>query len=100
MKNLNIKDIPTKLQPLLQKVRQYIVLIYIVVFALALSFLVFRINILAQSEPSEDAIAEKLKGVKRPKIDQSAIDKIEALKDTNVEVQTLFKQARENPFQE
>ncbi len=97
---MNIKDIPSKIQPQIQKLRQYIVMIFLVFMAIIFGFLVFRISTLAQSEPSEDAVAEKLKDVRRPKIDQSAVDKIQQLEGTNVEVQSLFKQARDNPFQE
>lgn len=97
---LDIKAISNKVQPFVQRVRREIVLIFILTLALVFAFLLYRINMLAQSEPSETAVQEKLKGVKRPKIDQSAIDKIQALESTNVETSTLFKQARDNPFQE
>lgn len=96
----NIKDLSNKLQPLVQKARRYIILIFILSLALVFGFLLIRIGMLAESEPSQTAIDEKLTSVKRPKVDQNAIDKIKQLEETNVEVQSLFNQARDNPFQE
>lgn len=98
--NLSLKDIPKKLTPLFQASMRYLTLIVIVFFVAIYSFLVIRINNLAQSEPSDDAVAEKLQTVQRPRLDQSAVNKIEQLEDQNIEVQTLFKEARQNPFSE
>ncbi len=98
--NIDIKQITTKLQMLLQKARKYIVLIFIVGLALMFGFLIIKIKGYADLEPTEEAVTEKLTAVQRPKIDQKAILKIEQLEDQNVEVQSLFKQARDNPFSE
>lgn len=98
--NIELKALPNKLLPLLAAVRRYLILIFIVFFVGAYGFLVFRINALASSEPSDDAVAERLQSVKRPKIDQSAVDKIQQLEGQNIEVQTLFQEARQNPFSE
>lgn len=97
---IDIKKITSKLGNVFQKIRKYSVFVFFVVILLIFSFLVFRINILARTEPSEDAVNEKLQTIKRPKIDQDSIDKLQALQDNSVEVQTLFQQARENPFHE
>jgi hypothetical protein len=98
--NFEAKDIPKKLMPLLQKATKYLVPIFLIFFVSIYAFLIFRVSTMARSEPDEDAIAEKLNTVKRPKIDQNAIDKIENLEDTNIQVQTLFNEARQNPFAE
>ncbi len=100
MKSLDLKNPISKIVPLLRTVRQYLSLILIVTFVGAYSFLVYRINMLARSEPAEDAVAEKLQSVKQPKIDQSAVEKINQLQDQNIEVKALFDQARQNPFTE
>lgn len=97
---LDIKNITGKLSGLLQKLKGYSVFIFVVFILLVFSFLVFRINMLARIEPSDDAVAAKLQTTKRPKIDQDSIDKLQALQDNSVEVQTLFQQARNNPFHE
>jgi hypothetical protein len=64
------------------------------------SFIVFRINSLITAEPTDEQIIEKLQTVQRPKIDQVSIDKINQLSDNSVEVKAIFKEARQNPFQE
>ena len=64
------------------------------------SFIVLRINLLNRSEPTDDAVSEKLQSVQRPKIEPELLKKIQNLQDQNVEVQSLFKQARDNPFSE
>ncbi len=98
--NIEVKNIPSYLRGLVLKARRYLPITFIVVAALVYGWLIFRINVLNRREPSEDAVAEKLQTAKRPKIDQSIIDKINELEDNSTEVQTLFKDARTNPFQE
>ena len=51
-------------------------------------------------EPTAAEIEEKLQTVQRPKIDQAVLDKIELLQGQNIEVRSLFDQARKNPFSE
>ena len=100
MKNISLKDLPAKLMPLLETGKRYLALVFLMLFLAGYGFLVFRINSLAQSEPSDDAVAEKLQTTQRPRIDQNAVDKIEDLKEQNVQAQTLFEEARQNPFAE
>lgn len=98
--NFDLKELPAKFLPLLAVLRRYAVLIFILCFLGVYVFLVMRINSLSQVEPGEDLVAERLSESKQLKIDQSAVDKIKQLQGQNVEVQTLFKQARDNPFSE
>ncbi len=100
MKEFTPKKLAEKIKPLFRFLKRYAVLIFIVAIVGIYGFLVFRINSLVQTEPSEDAVTEKLQNVKRPKIDQSAIDKIQQLQGQNIEVKSLFDQARNNPFSE
>jgi hypothetical protein len=98
--SLDLDTIKSKLAPILHRLQQYMVLIFILGFLGIYGFLIFRINILAGSEPSDEAVAEKLNTVQRPRVDQQAVDKIDQLQAQNIEVQTLFNQARSNPFVE
>lgn len=98
--NLEVKDIIAKLEPLVKNLRHYLVLGFILAVVMAYSFLVFRINTLASQEPDEDAVTERLKTVQRPKIDEDALSKIERLEDQNIQIRTLFQDARDNPFVE
>jgi hypothetical protein len=97
---LDFKDLPAKLAPILEAVKHYLSFATVIGFIGIYSFLVFRINTLARSDPSEDAVTEKLQTVKQPKIDRSAVEKLEQLEDQNIEVKTLFDNARQNPFAE
>lgn len=98
--NLEIKDITAKIGPALQSLKRYFVFAFIILVVGIYAFLVFYINTLAAQEPAEDAVTERLKTVQRPRIDQDTLDKIEQLEDQNIQVQTLFQQARDNPFSE
>ncbi len=98
--NIDLKTLPDKILPILIRLKRSAVFIFIILFLLIFSFLVFRINLLMRSEPTDDSVTEKLKTVQRPRIDKTALDKIQSLQDNNVDVQSLFKQARDNPFSE
>lgn len=100
MMKLDIRVLLEKVKPLLAATRRYAVLIFILAILSGFGFLAFRIGTLTNTEPSEDAVDEKLLSVKRPKVDQDALQKIQELQDQNITVQTLFKEARDNPFEE
>lgn len=98
--NIDVKDLKAKAKHTAQWIFRHRVIVTIVSIVLLYSWLVLQINLLNRREPSDEAVAEKLQTVKRPRIDQQTIDKIQSLQDNNVDVRTLFKQARDNPFQE
>lgn len=97
---LDLKSLPVKFVPLLQFLRRYAVFIFFIILLGIFGFLIFRINQFSGAEPSDDAVEEKLQSVQRPKVDQSVLDKIQQLQDQNIQVQSLFDQARNNPFNE
>lgn len=98
--NFEVKDLPAKLTPLLQLAKKYLTFIFIVTVLIVYAFLIFFINTLASEQPDEDAVAERLKTVSRPKINEETLVKIKQLEDQNIQVQTLFQDARDNPFTE
>ena len=98
--DINLKQITNHGASALKKARVYATFIFIITVLLIYSFLVLRISVLSQAEPSEAEAAEQAVTVKRLKIDQNAIDKIEELEDQNIAVQSLFQAARDNPFQD
>lgn len=89
-----------KFGPTLQRYRRYLPIMVFVVFMLLSAGLVLQINRLSRQEPSEDAVTEKLTSIKTPKVDQATLNKIQQLQDQNVDVKSLFDQARNNPFSE
>lgn len=98
--NLEVKDIPAKLTPLLALFKRYLVFIFIITVLFTYAFLVFFINSLASSQPDEDAVTERLQTVSRPKVNEDTLTKIKQLEDQNIQVKTLFNDARDNPFTE
>ncbi len=98
--NIDIKSIPTKALDGVKKLRNYLGFIVIILVLLGFSFLVFEIRRLVISEPSDASISEELNNLRRPKVEQATIDKIKQLESNNIEVHSLFEQARNNPFQE
>lgn len=97
---LEVKEIPVKLITILSRFRKYVAFVIVVLLLSAYGYMVWTINGLATKEPSEDAVSEKLQTVKRTRIDEKIVQQIEQLEDNSVEVQALFKHARDNPFQE
>lgn len=98
--NLDTKVLIEKLKPIMASIKKHRVVIGIILVLSIYGWLVLQINLLNNIEPTEDAVTEKLRTVKRPVINKQIVDKMQQLQDENIEVQTLFKQARENPFQE
>lgn len=97
---LDPKIILAKLGPILEYIRKYKTILIIVTVVSIFGFIFYRIGYFNSSEPSEDAIEEKLKTSQRPKIDKAIVEKLENLESQNIQVQSLFNQARENPFKE
>lgn len=104
MKNNNLDLDPKKLLVNLnkyaEKLQRYVLVIsFVVIFGLY-GFLVIQISTATQQEPSQEDITLQLSTIKRLKIDQESIDKIEQLQDQNIVVQSLFESARQDPFKE
>lgn len=96
------KDLNTillKADPVLGYIKRYRVTILIIIFVGMYAFLIMRINTLVNSEPTA-LPSDQQKTVERLKIDQASIDRILELEEQNIQVKTLFKQARDNPFTE
>lgn len=98
--NLNIKTILEKFVTIFMSIAGHIKIVFAVILVMVYGFLVLRIGLLSRAEPNIDAVDEALLEIKRPRIDKDAVAKIYELRDQNIQVQTLFQQARENPFTE
>ncbi len=97
--NIDLKKITSKLSSVFRKLKSYAVFVTIILVLLAYGFIVVRIRTLTSHEPDTDTVSEQLKNLKKPVIDQATIDKIQQLEESNVQVKSLFNQARDNPFQ-
>ncbi|MCX6728077.1 MAG: hypothetical protein WCO19_02175 [Candidatus Saccharibacteria bacterium] len=98
--NTDVKNILPLIFKALAWLRHHSVVISITVVAILYAALVVQINILNRKQPSDTSINEKVQTIKQLKIDQSTANKLKKLENNSSEVKTLFKDARENPFQE
>ena len=79
---------------------RYTGIMFFVLVAAVYGFVLFRINTLSTAQPTNDDISAQTKTTAVPNIDPKVVQQIQALKDNSSNVQTLFEQARNNPFQE
>lgn len=98
--DLGLDKISGKLGPLVQSSKHYMVFAFLILFCCLYGFLIFRINSLARSEPTDEQVAEKLQKSTRPRIDEEAVSKIQQLEEQNVQIKSIFEEARQNPFAE
>ncbi len=95
--DINLKEL---LQKTTASAHRYAVLAFLLFLLSVYGFLGWRIAYYSQREPDPTEVTAQMKTAGVPKVNPDAIRKIEQLKDNSVNVQTLFDQARENPFQE
>lgn len=100
LKDLNLKSLGPQLLDVAKKLGRYAGILFFVLVAGVYGFVVMRINSLSSLQPSSDQINTQSKAASIPKIDPKVVQQLESLKDNSVNVQTLFEQARDNPFQE
>ena len=98
--NLEINNIKKPFSKILLFLNKYRLEIFIIFACIIFGYIITRISIYSTQEPTQEAISEKVKTVKLPKIDENAVKNIEQLEDQNIEVQSLFNEARNNPFSE
>ncbi|MDB5164862.1 MAG: hypothetical protein JWL89_488 [Candidatus Saccharibacteria bacterium] len=95
----NLKTGLGKLHGVTRQIRRYGVIIFLVFVMSLYGFIVFRIHNLSGAQPTADAINSQIQASHTPHIDQQVIKQLQSLQDNSVNVQTLFDQARNNPFQ-
>jgi uncharacterized iron-regulated membrane protein len=100
MKDIDLKSLKPLAKKLSKILRRHAVFGALMVVLLAYLFMVWRINSLASMDPSAEDQAAALTKAHLPKVDKKAIGQIQALEKSNTQVQSLFNNARNNPFQE
>jgi len=98
--NLDLKSIIPKLKRGEGVALKHAVFIVIIIVLLVYVFVVYKINQFANAEPSDSAQTAALAAAQVPTIKSSAIQQIQSLEQSNTKAQSLFEQARNNPFQE
>jgi len=80
--------------------RVYAPLAFLIFLAAVYGFLLWRIYNLTSATPDQATVDSKLQTVGVPKVDPTVVSKMQDLEDNSQSVQTLFDQARQNPFSE
>ncbi|HSX30995.1 MAG TPA: hypothetical protein VLE99_03700 [Candidatus Saccharimonadales bacterium] len=80
------------------KLARYRAFGFFLMVAILYTFIVWRVN--AASNVPLNASEQTAKTVAQPHIDPATVAKIQSLQDNSVSVQSLFDNARQNPFQE
>jgi hypothetical protein len=78
---------------------RYAAVLFMVLVAGVYGFVVLRINALSNAQPSGSDVAAQSTTTPVPRIDPKTAQQLQNLEDNSVNVQTLFEQARNNPFQ-
>lgn len=97
---MNITIIKDKISELTNRFRHLKLVLLLVVVALAYCFIVLRGVQLNHASLNKAKSTSQSNNISNPQIDPAIINKINQLQDNSVNVQSLFNQARQNPFQE
>jgi cell division protein FtsN len=97
---IDSKSITSQISKFIDFLKRYKLEEFIIIVCLIFGFLIMKISVYSTQEPSQSSLDEKIKTVKLPKVDEEAVRNIQKLEDQNIEVQSLFNEARNNPFSE
>ena len=97
---LDKKEIIRQLTDGLETVQRYMVLIYMLLLVAVYGFVLYKVSQLISVQPGDADIQSQIKASETPHVDPTAVSQMQTLKDNSVRVQTLFDQARSNPFKE
>jgi hypothetical protein len=97
--HLNPKSILETAGTVLRRLKRYALPLFLLFVAVIYGYIVLQINSLNNTQPSADAVDSQVQAARVPHIDSQVIQQLQSLQDNSVSVQTLFDQARNNPFQ-
>lgn len=98
--NIDLKGFKSKLNKLIRTSKKHAIFGAIIFVLLVYILVVWKISQLATAEPTPEAEAAAMVSSNIPKVDKKAIEQIQALEQSNTQVQSLFNTARNNPFSE
>jgi hypothetical protein len=98
-KKLDLKALQAKADLWLRRARRFSLLLFIGFIAILYGFVLLRINSLSNVQPSPESVTSQVKAAGVPHIDESVVQQLESLHNNSVNVQALFNDARNNPFQ-
>jgi len=98
--SLDLKKLPKYLSSLLRRFSKYTVIFFLLLLLSIYGFVLYRVTVLSSAQPSDTDVSDQAQASATPHIDPKAVQQMQSLQDNSVRVQTLFNQARNNPFQE
>lgn len=98
--NTDLKNIPAALFTLLSKLSRYVAILFTLLVLALYGYLILHVSSLTQAEIDQTEVLERLQATRRTEVDQRAVDRILLLQDQNVQIESIFEEARENPFSE
>lgn len=102
MKNstIDLKTLGASATKLFGSVNKYRSFIFFLMLTSLYGYIVWRINVLSNAPPSSADVTTAQQNVSLSGIPESTVEKLQGLQDNSVRVQSLFNEARQNPFQE
>lgn len=97
--NIKLSSFTRKAGVYTKKLQPYGFVTFLVFTTLIYGFVLLRINDLGNREPSADAVNNQVQTIRLTHIDENVVKKLQSLRDNSVNVQALFDEARNNPFQ-
>lgn len=98
MNNLDLKTLYRRTLEQINKAKQYSIPAFIILLAIVYGFVLLRISTLQSAQPSDNEVASQVNAAQVPKIDEQTVNQLRSLQDNSVSVETLFNNARNNPF--
>lgn len=98
--DLNLKNIAAFFMAAGRKIAPYTGLLVFVLIAIVYVFVILRINAYSTPTVTESEVSQKIQSAVSPKIDDNIADQLRSLEDNSVNVQTLFEESRQSPFNE
>jgi hypothetical protein len=99
-KKLDLATIRQLLSDALQKVNRYSLVLFLLFVGGLYGFIILEIGSLSNAQPSSQDISQQVNAAQLPRIDKTVVKQLKSLQDNSVNVQSLFNDARNNPFQE
>lgn len=99
-KSIDTSSLLKQLRGITDTIHRYKAILFFLVITSLYGFIVWRINALSTAPPKASDVVEAQGMAKQPKIPQATITRLQSLQDNSVRVQTIFNDARNNPFQE
>lgn len=94
------QSIGSQLAPIGAFFTRYLPIWFVLLVAAVYGYVLYNVQAAVTAEPSQSSIDAQVQSTATPHVDPQVVDQMQSLQDHSVSVQTLFDQARSNPFQE